>query len=114
MERPVGKKVASVNPMEGVISALSFMRDAALGKDIGRSMAITNEIGDITIDTCCPTDTGIWETGVLRESVEGKWVIVSQYKSAEEAAREHKKWVELVKEEPACELKDIDTWGIGR
>ena len=115
MERPVGRKITSVNPLEGALSALSFMKDQALGMDTsGRDRgAMREELDGIVIDTCIPSDTNVWETGINRESVEGKWVIVSQYESDEEAEKGHKQWVELMKEEPGCELKDIDNWNLG-
>jgi len=115
MERPIGKKVTSVNPLIGALSVVDMIKDNALGKDVsGRDKALTDEIGDITIDTCIPSDTGVWETGILRQSVEGKWVIVSQYESSEEAKKGHNQWVNLMKEEPTCELKDIDNWNLQR
>ena len=105
MERPVGKKITSVNPLEGVASFFGAMSKPAQGN-------ITTEVGDITIDTCLPSDTGVWETGIQRESVEGKWIIVSQYESDLEATIEHEKWVELMRNEPTCKLKDIDNWNL--
>jgi len=113
MERPVGKKVTSVHPLIGALGVLEVMKDIALGKDIGRNTAMTDKIGDITVDTCVPSDTEIWETGILRKSVESKWVIVSQYESDGEAKKGHKQWVDLMKGEPNCELKDIDNWNLG-
>lgn len=113
MDRPIGKKVTSVNPMMGALSFFGTMKDQALGKDVsGRATAMTDKIGDITVDTCIPDDTGVWETGIRREAVEGEWIIVSQYESDEEAEEEHKKWVALMKEEPTCELKDLNNWNI--
>ena len=84
-----------------------------LGKDVpGRDMALTDELEGISIDTCCAFDTGVWETGILREKVEGKWVIVSQYETKEEAEEGHKGWVELMKTDPACKLVDINMWNL--
>uniref|UniRef100_A0A6M3J298 Uncharacterized protein n=1 Tax=viral metagenome TaxID=1070528 RepID=A0A6M3J298_9ZZZZ len=102
-----GKRITSVSPLEG---ALDFFRTMSLAD---RSEAITDKIGDITIDTCVPSDTNIWETGIKRESVEGKWVIVSQYETEEEAKKGHKGWVRLMREKPTCKLIDIDMWNLG-
>ena len=113
MKRPVGKRVTSINPMGGVLATLGMMKGQAIGKDVsGRDTAMTDEIGNIIVDTCVPSDTNVWETGIKRESVEGKWVIVSQYILDEEAKEGHKRWVELMKREPACKLKDIDMWNL--
>ena len=113
MSKPTGRKITSVNPLMGALGAFEMTKDQALGKDVsGRKTALTDKVGDITIDTCIPSDTGIWETGIKRESVEGAWVIVSQYESDKEAEKGHKQWVKLMKEEPECELKDINMWNL--
>lgn len=113
MNKPIGKRVTSVAPLIGALSALEMMKDQALGKDVsGRDTAMTDKIGDITIDTCVPSDTGVWETGIKRDSVERKWVIVSQYESDEEAERGHKQWVKLMEEKPKCKLKDVNMWNL--
>lgn len=115
MNKPLGKRISSVHPLEGALSFLGTLEDAFSGKDTsGRDTAMTDKVEDITIDTCIPKDTGIWETGILRESIEGKWIIVGQYKSDKEAKKGHKQWVEYMKEEPACELEDINLWNIPR
>lgn len=108
-----GKKVTSVNPLVGALGALDMKKDQVLGKDVsGRRTAMTDEVGDITVDTCVPSDTGVWETGIIRESVEGVWVIVSQYETDEEAETGHKGWLKLVTDDPTCELKDINNWNL--
>ena len=113
MKQPVGQKVTSTNPLLGVLSTLEMMKLQALGKDVsGRSTAMTDEVGNITIDTCVPSDTNVWETGIIRPSVEGAWVIVGQYITDEEAREGHKQWVELMQREPTCQLKDINNWNI--
>lgn len=113
MKKPMGKRVTSINPLVGTLTTLEMMKDQILGKDVsGRATALTDEIGDITIDTCVPSDTGVWETGIKRESVEGAWVIVGQYKTDDEASKGHKQWVKLMKEDPTCGLKDINMWGL--
>ena len=110
-----GKKITSLHPLVG---ALSFL-DAQLmsltnpGAEFERRQAaINDEVGDITIDTCIPSDTGVWETGIIRESIESKWVIVSQYEEEEEAILGHNGWLRQVTEDPTCELKDIDMWNL--
>ena len=114
MEKPIGKKITSINPIMGALSTLEMIKDRALGVDTsGRETAMHDEIGDITIDTCLPSNTGVWETGIKRESVEGEWVIVSQYESKGEAREGHGQWVKLMKEKPTAKLKDIDNWNLG-
>jgi len=108
-----GRKITSLPPIVGALGAFEMLKDSALGKDVSnRPTALTDKVGDITIDTCAPADTDVWETGIKRESVEGKWVIVSQYETAEQARRGHKGWLKLVTDDPACELKDIDMWNL--
>ncbi len=109
-----GKKITSVDPFTGAIGTLELLRNQVLGKDVSNSdTALRNEIGDITVDTCLATDTGLWETGIYRESVEGRWVIVSQYESQEEAEKDHEGWLKLITNNPTCELTDIDMWNLG-
>lgn len=111
MKRPTGKRVTSVNPLMGAVGALEMMKDQALGKDVsGRDTAMTDEVGNITIDTCIPSDTGVWEPGIERG--EDAWVIVSQYETDKEAEKGHKQWVELMREKPTCKLKDINMWNL--
>lgn len=116
MEKPKQKKVTSVNPLEGALNYFSSASPAmviGLVESPGRKDALTDEFEDIIVDTCCPTDTKVWETGIRRMKVEGTFIIVTQYHSKKEAVVEHQKWVEYLKENPTCELKDIDMWNIG-
>uniref|UniRef100_A0A6M3KJG0 Uncharacterized protein n=1 Tax=viral metagenome TaxID=1070528 RepID=A0A6M3KJG0_9ZZZZ len=105
------RKLTSENPLVGALSFLSSMSEAMT--DSYRKDAFTDEFEGVVVDTCCPPDTHIWETGILRGNIEGKWVIVGQYESREEAETEHKKWVTYLKENPVCNLKDIDMWNLG-
>uniref|UniRef100_A0A6H1ZRV5 Uncharacterized protein n=1 Tax=viral metagenome TaxID=1070528 RepID=A0A6H1ZRV5_9ZZZZ len=108
-----GKLVKSVNPLIGALGTLEMMKDQVLGKDVsGRDEALNDELDGIVVDTCCPSDTGIWETGIRREKLEGIWVIVSQYDSKEEAEKAHKKWVKLMRTDPTCKLQDINMWNL--
>jgi hypothetical protein len=107
-----GKKITSVNPMEGTMGFLSILASGGDNSAV-RATAINTKLdGGITVDTCCASDTGVWETGIRRESIEGKWVIVSQYENAEEAQKGHAEWVKLLKEAPKAELKDINMWNL--
>ena len=98
-----------VNPIEGVLNFFSTLSDF----DNGREM-FTDKIGDTTVDTNCTPDTGLWETGIERLSIEGNWVIVEQYEDRDHAVAGHKKWVGLMTEYPDFPLKDIDSWGLGQ
>ena len=112
-----GKKITSVDPMVGALGFLSSytkaLSDPQGAFEKNRATAVRDKVGDITIDTCIPSDTGIWETGIRRESVEDGWVIVSQYETEEEAIVAHSNWVNLMRTDPTCELKDIDMWNLG-
>lgn len=105
-----GKKITSVNPLEGALGFLGSLLSVPISE---RPKAMMDKVGDITIDTCLATDTGVWETGIRRESIEGEWVIVSQYENKEEAKVGHAGWVKLMKNDPKCALKDIDMWNLG-
>lgn len=98
-----------VNPIEGLMNFLqTFMEGPP-----DRSEALTTEISQgITIDTCLPTDTGLWETGIKRLEIEGKWVIVEQYPNEESARIGHEKWVGILEEYPDFPLKDINLWNL--
>ena len=105
-----GERVTSVNPLIGALGALEMLKDSALGKDVsGRTTAMTDEVGEIVVDTCIPSDTDVWETGIKRDGV---WIIVSQYQTDEKAEKGHKGWVKLVTENPICKLIDINNWNL--
>lgn len=59
----------------------------------------------ITIDTCCPTDTKKWETGIKRGDED--WAIIEDYESKTEAEKGHNKWVKAVRDSPDMILEDI-------
>lgn len=105
--------VKKINVFEGLLCLLEQERDCALGIEPKFRKDVFNDaIKNITIDTAKAFDTKMWETGIKRDSVERKWVIVKQYKNRAEAKRGHKKWVELMKKTPRMELKDINVWDL--
>lgn len=115
MNKPNQKKITDTNPLVGALSFFSTQSDAILHpirEEMRRKEALTEEFNGITVDTCYCTDTERWETGILRDAIENKWVIVSQHSSEEEARQEHTKWVAYMKENPDCELRDIDNWNL--
>lgn len=74
---------------------------------------ITTKVSDtIIVDTSLPSDTNIWETGIKRTEVEGKWVIVEQYPDKKHAEVGHKRWSKQMAEFPDYPLKDIDMWSL--
>ncbi len=104
-----GKKITSVSPLEG---ALQFLRAFASEEEQDKEHNLFhNEFNNIIVDTCIPTDTDVWETGIQRRGT--LWVIVSQYENREEAEEGHKGWVKLLTKDPEAELKEIDMWNIG-
>lgn len=112
MEQPKQTKITSVNPIEGVLNYFESVLPSPFS--VGKaSNKFTDEVGGITIDTCMPRDTKIWETGILRPTSEGKWVIVSQYHSEVEAQQGHQEWLAYMTEHPDAPLKDIDCWNLG-
>lgn len=100
-------KPVRVSPMEGVLNFLATGLTGPLEQ-------ITNKLHNDTviIDTCLPTDTHIWETGIERINIEGKWIIVEQYEDKKKAEIGHGKWVNLLTEYPDYPLKDIDSWSL--
>lgn len=102
-------KPVRVDPITGISNFLSTM---CFG-NIHPEKQITEKLQDITVDTRLAPDTGIWETGIKRTKIEGKWVIVEQYKNENAAQKGHKKWVKLMTEHPDSPIKDIDIWSLG-
>lgn len=102
-------KAKRVNPIEGVFNFLEVLKTGNPYPD----KQITDELdGRITVDSALAKDTGLWETGIERLNLEGKWVIVEQYPDEDEAKKGHLRWVELMKEYPDYPLRDIDLWNL--
>ncbi len=68
-----------------------FFKEAL--EDVMSGSPKTDELEEVTIDTCFPSDTHIWETGIERD---GEWTIVEQYESKEAAIAGHAHWVEVI------------------
>ena len=99
-------KPVRVDSLTGVLNFL------ATGMQ-GPHEQISTKVSDtIVVDTSLPRDTNSWETGINREDIEGKWVIVEQYPDKEHAEVGHKRWSEQMDEFPDYPLKDIDTWSL--
>lgn len=60
---------------------------------------------DIIVDTCHPTDTNRWETGIKQN---GEWYVAEDYDSMKEAEEGHKKWVRVMTENPSYDLNTRD------
>ena len=107
-----------VDPFTGVLQFVSALaKDAAdpqAAFEKNRATATNTELhnGKVEVDTCLPSDTQIYETGVRRTEIEGEWVIVEQYPDAKAAKVGHSKWVNILTEYPDYPLKDIDLWSI--
>lgn len=99
------------------ISAMEGMMKTSMVKQIGidslREEALNweDKKRKIIVDTCEAFDMYEWETGIERKKQEGKWVIVEQYESKEEAIIGHKKWIDKIKKNPKVKLEDINLWG---
>ena len=106
--------VKRINPFEGAAMTMSRIYESVItGKELEHRKDVFNDvIGDITIDTCKGFDIGMWETGIERKSIEGKWIIVEQYTNREKAEAGHKVWVDKLTKNPNIELTDIDLWGL--
>ena len=99
-----------VNPFVGAMLTFDALKDQALGNEYWRDGAMTEEFDGVVVDTIKTAfDTGKPETGI---QVDGApWVIVEQYKTEEDAAVGHAKWIASMKANPKQELKDINLWG---
>jgi len=97
-----------VDPLTGVMNYLSTLAAGNPYPD----QQITSKLEDITVDTSLPKDIMIWETGIKRLNIEGKWVIVEQYPDEEAAKVGHENWVRIMQEYPDYPLKDIDIWSL--
>uniref|UniRef100_A0A6M3LDB6 Uncharacterized protein n=1 Tax=viral metagenome TaxID=1070528 RepID=A0A6M3LDB6_9ZZZZ len=97
-------------PITGV---LNFLEVLASGHR-GPLDQITTKLHDDTVivDSSLPPDTMLWETGIKRTNIEGKWVIVEQYEDKEHAELGHQKWVNILTEYPDYPIKDIDNWSL--
>ena len=107
-----------VDPITGALTFLKAwtedMSNPEKAFEENRATATNTELhgGTITIDTCLPSDTRIYETGIMRSKIEGEWVIVEQYPDPEAAKIGHSKWVNILTEYPDYPLKDIDMWSL--
>jgi len=71
--------------------------------DDWRTDALTDKINNHSIDTCFCPDVQKWETGIERE---GKWYIVVEYPTKEDAIKGHKAWCEKIRKNSSLELKE--------
>jgi hypothetical protein len=101
----------SISTVEGVLSMLAAMKDAASGNWWWRDDSLTDELPNgIVVDTCMRCfDIDVAETGIMREGVYS-WIIVEQYSTPEEAQTGHAKWVALMRENTYMLLNDIGVW----
>jgi hypothetical protein len=65
-----------------------------------RDDALNCTINNIEIDTCFAPDTGEWETGIYKNM----WIIVEHYEDKNSAVIGHKKWCDVVKDNPNSDL----------
>lgn len=79
------------NPLEAFLGALTLRKAVATGQVSWQNDRLTTQIGEVTVDTCCPPDTGLWETGIERK---GEWSIVERYPDKASARVGHLKWCE--------------------
>lgn len=108
--KEIGKKIKGIDSLIGAFSILDAMKTLALGGSLEeRKDVFRTEENGWVVDTCIGFDTGVWETGILPKS-DGNWFIVSQYENKEEAKKGHEKYVELMRENPNREFKDINVW----
>jgi hypothetical protein len=107
-----------VDPFTGFLNFMPMfiesLKDPEGAFKRNRATATTTKLHNdtIVVDTCLPADTNLYETGITRTNIEGKWVIVEQYPNKEEALIGHNTWVKLMAEYPDFPLKDIDTWSL--
>ena len=78
--------------MDDIFGLFMSIDDMARDRSF-RNTAITDEIGEIIVDTCNTPDKG-WETGIGKDN---HFKIAESYSNEEEAKEGHAKWVEIVK-----------------
>ena len=110
-------KPKRVDLLTGLFNHLGVIEEASLhpeAEKARRAAALNDELhgGLVEVDTVFVNDTGYHETGIRREKVEGKWVIVEQYPDKSAAALGHEKWVKILTEYPDFPLEDIDLWSL--
>ncbi len=107
-----------VDPITGFFNFLDTLKECSLDPkgayEKNRATSTNTKLHNstITVDTCYTADTKLYETGIRRVDIEGKWVIVEQYPNANEAEKGHAKWVKILTEYPDYPLKDIDQWSL--
>ena len=92
------------NPLAGGPLGLGLGILTMMTTDSGfRSDALTTEVGELMVDTVCPSDSGLWETGIKR----GLWIIVEQYANDAAARVGHAKWVAACEADPLQKFVDV-------
>ena len=77
--------------------------------NLDRLKALNNEVNNHIIDTVVASDTGLWETGIKRDS---EWIIVQQYRNEKSAKTGHNKWVKLITKNSKAKLEDINLYNL--
>lgn len=106
-----GKKIKEINPIQGILSTLSTIAKYQTNPFRESNKVFRTEEKDWLVDTCIAHDTEAWETGISKNKGED-YTIVEQYENEKEAEKGHKKWVEMMRENPNSELEDIEVWGV--
>ena len=95
----------------GMLDLMTAMKNRAIGGPDavkGRDDVFNDKFESIVVDTVCPFDTGVWETGVDRD--DAGFQIVEQYESRDKAEVGHKVWVARLKADRNVVLPDIVVW----
>ena len=94
--------------MDGLLSLLSLFGE--------KDEVARDETGDVIVDTCYRSETGMFETGVSHPQYNsGKWIIVEEYETREQARAGHDKWLAVMTaDELPDTLVDVSTaWAAG-
>ena len=96
------KAIKQITPISTALYVSNYQIDQ---DDSHRKDVFNTKLGNIIIDTVCPNDTYVWETGIDRG--DDNWIIVEQYPDRETASDGHRSWTTKIKIDPKQTLYDI-------
>ena len=100
-----GKKISENITLSCLMQTL--MNPSAITNDRKENPSLNTKSKNYIVDTCYTSDTGCYETGISAKNLnDGSWIIVDEYKTAEESEKGHNKWVKYMKTNPK-KLTDI-------
>lgn len=112
MKRPEQKNVSGADMLDMAMSGLECLKSLALGTGMASNYEerlVANDVlpnGGI-IDTCFVDDTRCFETALKDERYYGGWIIISEYRTRDEAEKDHAEWVKVFTDDPPATIIDV-------